>query len=306
MSGRWRDRITGGRDEFSDKGRELSPEQREHLTRVTDELLQRYSISRTVAPGDDGEAAGGELVTADEIGAVLESVLAEAFDFGWFTRSDLPEAPELELELEHAEWEQASAAERASSAVLEPVEWPDPRAEQEEVAPEWGAGLGAARERDPQPGSEPAPELVLEMAPEPEPEPELEMAPEPDPEPELEMAPEPEPEPELEMAPEPEPEPELEMAPEPVAEPVVEEAPEPDAEPELESTVDNVAVLEEPTVAVDVDVDQLALVVVEVAELEEIHRGAVQAERDAILFAAATRQRLAEARQALAELQSGT
>ena len=109
MSGRWRDRITGGRDEFSDKGRELSPEQREHLTRVTDELLQRYSISRTVAPGDDAEAAGGELVTADEIGAVLESVLVEAFDFGWFTRSDLPEAPELELEAEDAEWERASA-----------------------------------------------------------------------------------------------------------------------------------------------------------------------------------------------------
>ena len=164
MSGRWRDRITGGRDEFSDKGRELSPEQREHLTRVTDELLKRYSISRSVGPDDAADGTGGELVTADEIGAVLESVLVEAFDFGWFTRSDLPEAPELELESEDAEWERASAGQRGSSAVLEPVEWPDPRAEQEEVAPEWGAGLGAARERDPQPGSEPAPELVLEMA----------------------------------------------------------------------------------------------------------------------------------------------
>ncbi len=170
-------------------------------------------------------AAGGELVTADEIGAVLESVLVEAFDFGWFTRSDLPEAPELELESEDAEWERASAGQRGSSAVLEPVEWPDPRAEQEEVAPEWGAGLGAARERDPQPGSEPAPELVLEMAPEPEPEPE----------PELEIAPEPEPEPELEIAPEPEPEPELEIAPEPDAAPVVEAAPEPEPEPEPET-----------------------------------------------------------------------
>ena len=64
-------------------------------------------------------------------------------------------------------------------------------------------------------------------------------------------------------------------------------------------------VLEAPTARVAVDEDQLALVAVEVAELEEIHRGAVQAEREAILFAAATRQRLAEARQALAELQSG-
>ena len=73
----------------------------------------------------------------------------------------------------------------------------------------------------------------------------------------------------------------------------------------LESPVEDVAELEEPTVVVAVDGDQLALVAVEVAELEEIHRGAVQAEREAILFAAATRQRLAEARQALAELQTG-
>ena len=39
---------------------------------------------------------------------MLESVLVEAFDFGWFTRSDLPEAPELTMEPEDAEWEQAS------------------------------------------------------------------------------------------------------------------------------------------------------------------------------------------------------
>ena len=86
---------------------------------------------------------------------------------------------------------------------------------------------------------------------------------------------------------------------------MVEGAPEPEPEPELEPAIAEVAVFEEPTVAVEVDEDQLALVAVEVAELEEIHRGAVQAEREAILFAAATRQRLAEARQALAELQSG-
>jgi hypothetical protein len=255
MSGRWRDRITGGGDEFSDRGRELSPEQREHLTRVTDELLKRYSISRSVGPGEAPHSPGGELVTADEIGAVLESVLAEAFDFGWFTRSDLPEAPELTMEPEDADWEPGPVGGRESRPVLEPVEWTDPGAEDEDVVLDWGLGLGGARAMDPQPDSELIPELEVEEA-----------------------------EPVVEEA-----EPVVEVAPEPALEPVLVDA----------------GVLEEPTAELAVDVEQVALVAVEVAELEEIHRGAVQAEREAIMFAAATRQRLAEAREALAALQAG-
>jgi hypothetical protein len=281
MSGRWRDRITGGGDEFSDQGRELSPEQREHLTRVTDELLKRYSISRSVGPGEAPDSPGGELVTADEIGAVLESVLAEAFDFGWFTRSDLPEAPELTMEPEDADWEPGPVRGRESRPVLEPVEWTDPGAEDEDVVLDWGLGLGGARAMDPQPDSELIPELEVEEV--------LEEVAEPTPEPVLEEV--------LEEVAEPTPEPVLEE----VAEPVIEVVPEPDLEPVLEDVV----VLEEPSAAPAVDVEQVALVAVEVAELEEIHRGAVRAEREAIMFAAATRQRLAEARQALAELQAG-
>jgi hypothetical protein len=283
MSGRWRDRITGGGDEFSDRGRELSPEQREHLTRVTDELLKRYSISRSVGPGEAPHSPGGELVTADEIGAVLESVLAEAFDFGWFTRSDLPEAPELTMEPEDADWEPGPVGGRESRPVLEPVEWTDPGAEDEDVVLDWGLGLGGARAMDPQPDSELIPELEVEEA-----EPVVEEA-----EPVVEEA-----EPVVEEA-----EPVVEVA-EPVvevAEPVVEVAPEPALEPVLVDA----GVLEEPTAELAVDVEQVALVAVEVAELEEIHRGAVQAEREAIMFAAATRQRLAEAREALAALQAG-
>jgi hypothetical protein len=49
----------------------------------------------------------------------------------------------------------------------------------------------------------------------------------------------------------------------------------------------------------------MAVAAVELAELEEVHRAAVEAEHQAILFAAATRQRLAEARQAMADLQVG-
>ncbi len=303
MSGRWRDRITGGRDEFSEKGHELSTEQREHLTRVTDELLQRYSISRSVGPGEASDA-GGEPVSADEIGAVLESVLVEAFDFGWFTRSDLPEAPELALESEDADWEQASAAERSSNKVLEPVEWPDPRAEEEEVAPEWGLGLGAARAIDPQPESELIPEPEIEPAVDLESESVDVVVPE-DVVEDLES----ESEDVVEDV----------AVPEDVVEDLVPEDVVEDLLPEDLVPEDVVEVLESESedvvedlvpedgaedVVVREDVDPIALAI-EIAELEEIHRGAVQAERDAIMFAAATRQRLAEARQEMADLEAG-
>jgi len=152
MSGGWRQRLTGEGDEFSGKGPKLTSEQREHLTRVTDELLQRYTISRSDGADGDSNGAQGEPVSADEIDAVLESVLADAFDFGWFTRSDLPEAPELELEQEGGEQEHPYPAGSAARPMLEPLDWPDPRAEEDQATPsaaDWGSALGPRRAADP-------------------------------------------------------------------------------------------------------------------------------------------------------------
>jgi hypothetical protein len=209
VSSKWRDRLTGTHDEFSQRGTELTTEQREHLTRVTDELLKRYSISRS--PGADGSPAegGGEPVSASEIGGVLESVLVEAFDFGWFTRADLPEAPELSFDPTELEGEPAPDAE--AGHVAESFTWPDPSAAADqaaESAASWGRALG------PPIAAEPVPESELEL--------------------------------------------ELE----------------PDLEPGMLSDAE-----------------------IEIVELEELHRAAVDAERAAAIVAAATRERLVRARE---------
>ena len=235
MTSKWRSRLTGAHDEFSERGTELTSEQREHLTRVTDELLKRYSISRSTMADGVTEEANGERVSATELGAVLESVLAEAFDFGWFTRADLPEAPELALELMENEHAHSPAPGADAGHVAAALSWPDPSAEADEAAEsaaDWSRGLG------PPIAVEPVPESELDVEPDVEPEPEVE--------------------------------------------PDVE--PEPEAEHEAEPAADR-----EPPVLSDAEI--------EIAELEEIHRAAVDAERAAILFAAATRQRLAQARE---------
>ncbi len=120
----WRRLLSGGQpDEFTEKVAPLSDEQREHLARVTDELMKRYTISRTAdSPGADEENVG-EVISADEISAVLETVLAEAFDFAWFDRADLPEAPELELDPDDGPAPATQGAEAEAIRGQAPLVW---------------------------------------------------------------------------------------------------------------------------------------------------------------------------------------
>ncbi len=227
--GRWRRLLAGGRDdEFSDYGPPLTREQREHLARATDELMKRYSISRPGGAAGSEESEEDQPVSADEFGAVLETVLAEAFDFGWFDRPDLPEAPELTLESSTGELTRKALADGMVAREEEPLTWSGQDPESEvgghlESTLSWAAGLDAHRELEPEvsPPSEPGV----------------------------------------------------------VAEPEQFGA----AKQELETAEFEVAELM-------------------VAELREVLHEAVAAEREAILFAAVTRQRLAEARKILAAL----
>ncbi len=122
-AGGWRRLIPGHEDEFSTKGPGLSDEQREHLTRVTDELMKRYTIIHTDSePGAPPSAEGAppvvRPVSAEELGAALLEVFE--FDADWFMKEDLPDAPELEFE------STASSAGRSGDAGPEPaLVWTD-------------------------------------------------------------------------------------------------------------------------------------------------------------------------------------
>ena len=121
-AGRLRRLLAGGQaDEFSEKVKPLTSEQRAQLTRATDELMKRYSISRTSDSSDP--SAVGEPLSADEFGAILEDVLVDAFDFDWFEREDLPEAPELTLEPELEGGRTRSAVDDAEIRARNPVSW---------------------------------------------------------------------------------------------------------------------------------------------------------------------------------------
>jgi hypothetical protein len=128
--GRWRRLLAGGRDdEFSENIAPLTPEQRAHLTAVTDELMKHYSLSRSIGSPESSAASARGTVSADEFEAVLETVLAEAFDFGWFDRPDLPEAPELALDAGTADRRPPSALDDEAIRRRNAVVWSEPEPE---------------------------------------------------------------------------------------------------------------------------------------------------------------------------------
>ena len=249
--GKWRRLLAGGRDdEFSESGPPLTDEQREHLARVTDDLMKRYSISRTGGFDGSEESAEGEPISADEFEAVLHTVLAEAFDFDWFSRPDLPEAPELAFDRSSGEMPRSALSDDRGIRVEEPLQWaeqdPDTEIGELESSQAWAS---ARSDSEPIPPSDPEP------------------IPPSDPEP----------------MPRRDPQPMLHRDPEPIPG---------EAVPRHSGGLGDVDLTSEADVAERV-----------VAELEQVFREATDAERAAILFAAAARQRLAEARRTLAALQ---
>jgi hypothetical protein len=326
--GRLRRLLAGGRDdEFSDNEQPLTSEQREHLARLTDELMKRYSITRAAGSEGPEESDEGDMLSADEFGAVLETVLSEVFDFGWFNRPDLPWAPELAFESSTGDLPRPAAVDDETIRAQEPLAWSGEDADTEvdgdfESSRSWVTGLTAHRGvepklepemepesdwRSPEPEPEPEPEVESESEPEadwrsPEPESDSESEPEPEPEPEPEVEPEPEPEIESESESVSELEPESEVESERELEPEW-RSPEPEwrsPEPEWRSPEQIAGAEPGPD---DRAEHELRVAELMVAELEAVVREAIAAERDAILFAAATRQRLAEGREALAELE---
>jgi hypothetical protein len=150
--GGWRRLLRVPDDEYSNKGRKLNDDEREHLSRVTDELMKRYTIvhtAETAAAAATPDGAGpepGQPVTAEELGAVLEVFY---FDEDWFMRAELPEAPELEFE--------STATSRSvdpDGAEPAALDWSESDPDVEILG-----DLGSTREFLPEPVQLPAPEM---------------------------------------------------------------------------------------------------------------------------------------------------